>query len=342
MGSLVHSLRLGGWFPHHTTKMQVEENVANDPLQSNGGRSDTVLSVIYDDPGDPIPIYYGESTESNNQPHRNESDPLQGNPSTQSVEYNSPSDPIYLDEPTESHRHAPQNETDPLTSNGSRDNTGSVTIENVPEPVYYVESSDREEIRDKVRKHRPVKRGRRCGWCMKATGIVALCLLALLTCGMARLGQLISEMSATILKQNEEIEGLVELAGGMMVTHNGNRYMFFKDVKTFQEARETCETIGMTLTSVKSAEENSFIADHIGRWEETWIGGVSNSTEPETWRWFSEEETWLPRNTSVYQNWGTDQPNRPGTDNCMSIYAGQWWDDACTDKYSFICKTGKM
>ena len=44
--------------------MQVEENVANDPLQSNGGRSDTVLSVIYDDPEDPIdPIYYGESTE---------------------------------------------------------------------------------------------------------------------------------------------------------------------------------------------------------------------------------------------------------------------------------------
>ena len=43
--------------------MPVEENVANDPLQSNGGRSDTVLSVIYDDPEDPIPIYYGESTE---------------------------------------------------------------------------------------------------------------------------------------------------------------------------------------------------------------------------------------------------------------------------------------
>ena len=136
--------------------------------------------------------------------------------------------------------------------------------------------------------------------------------------------------------------GLALLSANAMETHNGNRYIFVKNKMTFQEARETCETIGMTLTSVKSAEENSFIVDHIGGWGYTWIGGVSDSTEQEKWRWLSEEETWLPGNTSVYQNWRSSQPSNPGTHNCMSIYVGQWWDDACTDKYSFICKTGKM
>ena len=145
--------------------------------------------------------------------------------------------------------------------------------------------------------------------------------------------------------------GLALLSANAMETHNGNRYMFIEDKKTFQEARETCETIGMTLSSVKSAEENSFIVDHIEGWGgdsweiDAWIGGVSDSTEPEEWRWLSEEETWLPRNTSIYQNWHRGQPNKPGRDNCMLIGSGEWtgwWDCPCIKKHGFICKTGKM
>ena len=39
-----------------------------------------------------------------------------------------------------------------------------------------------------------------------------------------------------------------------------------------------------------------------------------------------------------FQNWGPNQPNNDAIHNCVMLYKGQWYDNHCPRKTSFICE----
>ncbi|EAT41960.1 AAEL006456-PA [Aedes aegypti] len=116
------------------------------------------------------------------------------------------------------------------------------------------------------------------------------------------------------------------------------------DQTNWTEALEQCESHGMQLAVIDSAEKQETIAQMIcsstvfnERWMDVWIGANDIAEEGQfTWQATGENVT--------YTNWKPGQPNNyGGKEDCVHIqYTAnvdfQWNDDQCSKKKYFICE----
>ena len=182
---------------------------------------------------------------------------------------------------------------------------------------------------------------------MKIAGLIAFCLLTIMTCGM-------SAFAAYSHHQlNEYKASLASFWNGFgnsatVAYHVNDTYVFVNKRVPFEQAKESCEAIGMTLSSIVSEQENIFIKDQIiGTWigYSFWVGGVRDTENPLKWRWLSGNDTWLPRTTHIYQIWIPNQPHYKAisTEDCMIVIkSGGLADYLCYQSLCFICKANKL
>jgi len=97
-------------------------------------------------------------------------------------------------------------------------------------------------------------------------------------------------------------------------TFNGHQYQLFEDSKTWTEAKKHCESLGGYLVTIKSHEEQAFIATLISRGKKNfyWIGGYCDADRK--FRWVTGEPM-------TYTNWMAGEPNNhQGRQDKMAIY----------------------
>ena len=112
--------------------------------------------------------------------------------------------------------------------------------------------------------------------------------------------------------------------------------------KNFDDASETCSTVGGKLPGPKTKAINDEIATEainvLGSGNGYWLG-INDAAKEGTWVYNSDgqEISW--------SNWRSGEPNEGSSRNCaMSLgnnsptYHGLWWDYICTWKRYFICE----
>ena len=121
------------------------------------------------------------------------------------------------------------------------------------------------------------------------------------------------------------------------------RYFYFGAERiNWEEASNECKYIqdGGTLATIDNAEVNSrvleFLQDHATDWPESngyggaWLGAsdISEAGEP-TWE--------RPNRNNGYVNWGNNEPNNAGNEDCVAMWVdtsgkipGTWNDDTCS------------
>ena len=108
----------------------------------------------------------------------------------------------------------------------------------------------------------------------------------------------------------------------------------FTFIKTWNDARSHCKSLGGDLASVSSLEINTFLT--ILTSDQAWIGGYKSGS---SWKWTD--------GSSVdYSNWMSGQPNNWGG-NQDKIYInrdglGGWDDDKGSSERYFICEKLKQ
>ncbi|XP_045198828.2 uncharacterized protein LOC123553146 isoform X1 [Mercenaria mercenaria] len=117
-------------------------------------------------------------------------------------------------------------------------------------------------------------------------------------------------------------------------------FWLIKQGMTWDEAKKSCEELGGQLATVKSKEENDYIAQNVlaGCDVEVWTSGTGLGGTESTFKWLDGT------NVSVgYTNWKPGQPYHSmgqvpvcikmvPTSNC------QWNDDDCNDEFYSLCE----
>ena len=112
-------------------------------------------------------------------------------------------------------------------------------------------------------------------------------------------------------------------------------YKLFDEPKTWDEAKEYCESIGGHLVTITSKEEQAFLIDTFfsNSNKYYWIGGLRNDNN--LWEWVTGEST-------SYTCWNIGEPNNQGgvEDRININYSSsKGWNDATkNDKIGFICE----
>jgi hypothetical protein len=122
-------------------------------------------------------------------------------------------------------------------------------------------------------------------------------------------------------------------------TFGNSAYYFCGIVDSAALAAQKCESLGMTLITIQSPEENAFVAGKIK--SSAWLGG-SDALKEGDWYWL--DQTLFTQDSkpvdAVYSNWAEGQPNNNGasgaSENCVallpagvSITSAKWNDLAC-------------
>jgi hypothetical protein len=124
-------------------------------------------------------------------------------------------------------------------------------------------------------------------------------------------------------------------------THGGHNYYFCGVVASAPAALALCQSLGMGMITVDSADENAFIVSkQLGG---SWLGGTDELQEGQ-WRWGTNGKLFWdggPKDglddgaiDGVYDDFLSGQPNDSNDDglpeNCLGISADGWNDLACT------------
>ncbi|CAG2206749.1 unnamed protein product [Mytilus edulis] len=124
---------------------------------------------------------------------------------------------------------------------------------------------------------------------------------------------------------------------------------YFEMKKTWNEAKEFCETWGGRLATVSSISENEYMIRRLGDATSIWLGGTDLKSEG-TWVWnnYSQEETEKLIQPTF---WGPNQPNNYYQDqHCLAFFKfyndgsvwtldGYAWDDEqCHLQFQFMCE----
>lgn len=131
-----------------------------------------------------------------------------------------------------------------------------------------------------------------------------------------------------------------------LVPRNGAFYWFCDDDRSFADARARCQSVGMDLPAIESADEDAFITSNIT--EHTYLSGTDQNVEG-TWVWQSTNKTFWTGGvggtapSGAYANWeGSLQPsNTPAERDCMvkdSAGSGRWETRNCSDVADFACE----
>ena len=120
-------------------------------------------------------------------------------------------------------------------------------------------------------------------------------------------------------------------------THtDGTIYAVTKETMNWDDARAMAQEQGGDLVTIHSKEENDIVTELAGG-EYVWLGASDDGdripgafethyTDSEDgWRWVDGSEF-------TYDNWGSNEPNDSGGEDCAQIYASKFWNDqSCSD-----------
>ncbi|XP_036420716.1 macrophage mannose receptor 1-like isoform X2 [Colossoma macropomum] len=121
-----------------------------------------------------------------------------------------------------------------------------------------------------------------------------------------------------------------------------HRYHFVNQYKNWTEAQRYCRQTYTDLATINNLEEmntvKAMLQNQVGC---VWIG--LNRVDGQKWLWSLEDGTSFINGQS-YTNWLPGEPNNGLKSNScvfMRGFDGLWTDDECTNKYYFVCYTGK-
>lgn len=123
----------------------------------------------------------------------------------------------------------------------------------------------------------------------------------------------------------------------------GHSYAFCSVVDSAAAATTKCKSLGMSLVSIESRAENTYI---YGKQQSTWLGGTDKSVEGQ-WEWEATGTLFTVGKRPVdgqYTDWISGQPNDADKDNlpedCLVLTATGWNDVACDlDDFKATCES---
>ncbi|XP_067676044.1 C-type Lectin CRL-like [Haliotis asinina] len=125
------------------------------------------------------------------------------------------------------------------------------------------------------------------------------------------------------------------------ITYDNSCYRLFRKThQAWPEAVFECEKHDALLASFETKAENIHIQDmmevfNVGKTDNVWIG-LSDVREEGNFVWEST------RQKATYLPWGKHEPNQATIqEDCVMLYGRQdhtFSDDACTQKYSYLCE----
>ncbi|KAK6172706.1 hypothetical protein SNE40_016315 [Patella caerulea] len=121
----------------------------------------------------------------------------------------------------------------------------------------------------------------------------------------------------------------------LITSVEGSNFFYHEELKTYHDARTICQSSGLDLLVLKSADEigvlNEFLSNLSSITQHIWIGldkydGKNNFT-------------WLDNREISYNNWETDEPDGWGYQHCVCIQKTnlRWNSRTCGTKMYFIC-----
>ncbi|CAH2273539.1 Hypothetical predicted protein [Pelobates cultripes] len=109
-------------------------------------------------------------------------------------------------------------------------------------------------------------------------------------------------------------------------------YYVSKSKKTWDEARDECQTLNSQLTTISSSDERKILSKIYENKERYWIGLRRDRNNIDVWKW-------MDGTVMTYSNWDTDEPNNEkNNEHCAETMAGPWNDQDCNTMQKFICK----
>ncbi|XP_053375840.1 perlucin-like [Mercenaria mercenaria] len=121
-------------------------------------------------------------------------------------------------------------------------------------------------------------------------------------------------------------------------SHHGTCYFFSHGEETWIGAYEACKLFEAMLVEVNSADEDSYLSNKArSLGEYFWMSLADKQVEGE-YVWETSKQSLTD---TGYTNWGQNEPDAVGTENCV-FYAGsrnyQWADAECTRTENYICE----
>ncbi len=112
----------------------------------------------------------------------------------------------------------------------------------------------------------------------------------------------------------------------------GHCYMLFQSAANWNTAKSSCEALGDAhLVTVFDLGENAFIGNLTGA--RFWIGASDILTEG-SFVWVTEETV-----AATYQNWGGNEPNNSGNEDCAEMRTDNAWNDReCNASMAYMCE----
>ncbi|XP_046723713.1 macrophage mannose receptor 1-like [Silurus meridionalis] len=121
---------------------------------------------------------------------------------------------------------------------------------------------------------------------------------------------------------------------------SSRQYYFVNENKTWTEAQKFCRKNYTDLATIDNMEEmDSLLMTANDSYSGlAWIGLYDDL---DSWRWSLDNDTFYQEGERDYRGWSHQPDNYYGNELCASInYRGEWFDQPCTDKRTFVCYNG--
>jgi len=120
---------------------------------------------------------------------------------------------------------------------------------------------------------------------------------------------------------------------------NGSCYRAYSTKLSWFDAAKFCRENKGELVSINSEGEQRFVYQSMAVNKTLWIGLVKDSGL-QRFRWSTGEKL-------TYQNWIRGEGSISGHEDCgemtdYSIFRGQWNDNSCSAKQTYICEKGNV
>jgi hypothetical protein len=127
-------------------------------------------------------------------------------------------------------------------------------------------------------------------------------------------------------------------------TFDGVKYYFCENERTFDDARQRCQSVGADLVTIESAQEDDWLMNFID--EQAWIGASDQAVDGD-WKWLWNDQLFWSNGAAVsnaYTHWEVGYPWGSSHD-CASkdpYWApsgiGGWENYSCDFKMAYICE----
>ncbi|KAF7213448.1 collectin-12 [Nothobranchius furzeri] len=120
------------------------------------------------------------------------------------------------------------------------------------------------------------------------------------------------------------------------VNFRNNCYFFSKDLLSFDDASQSCESRSASLLIISDTEEQKWLEKQAAGKGYFWMG-LTDREEENVWRWVDgTEPTFKKWKPGQPDNWGHNHES--GEDCAGFIHEGLWNDFFCEDLISYICE----